>query len=220
MAGLLVAALVTAVGSAFALTRPARWSANSSLLVLPRTDLDPDLVAGYYDTLSRGQIVNTYAQILRLQSLADTAARGAGLSPAAAEQVEVDVRPVPDAAVIDVYVTAATAGDAERVADGVVSAAVSYIAQLRSPYVLSTVSAATGTARRTGLGVLTVVGLVAIVGAVVGAAVQQGLWLLATRRQRRLPRGVHAGAASPDRPVADRHEAGPEVRARWSSSTP
>lgn len=65
-AGALAGVAVLAAGLLAVAAQPSRWSAQSSLLVLPRAPTaDPDLLAGLYDSLSRGQVTATYAELLR-----------------------------------------------------------------------------------------------------------------------------------------------------------
>lgn len=65
-AGALAGVAVLAAGLLAVAAQPVRWSAQSSLLVLPRAPTaDPDLLAGLYDSLSRGQVTATYAELLR-----------------------------------------------------------------------------------------------------------------------------------------------------------
>ena len=63
VAGVVVASLVAAGAAALLATRPQQWSAASSLLVIPQSADNPDLVAGLYDALSRGQVPATYAEL-------------------------------------------------------------------------------------------------------------------------------------------------------------
>lgn len=201
-----------ALGAAFTLTRPARWSATSSLLVMPRTNLPSDQVAGYYDTLSQGQVVNTYAQILRLPAFLTRATRDAGLTGAAATGTGLSVTAVPNAAVLDVSTTTGSASQAERVVDGVATAATGYVAALQSPYVLTTISTAAGTAKRTGLGTTDTVGLVLVVALAAGLAVAQTVSAIGRRRA-----GDGTGAGRDGVGTDDPDEAAPAPRGEVSA---
>jgi capsular polysaccharide biosynthesis protein len=150
VAGALTAGLVVAGGLAFAATRPVRWSASASAVVLPARGVDPDSVAGFYETLSRGQVVETFAQILRLQRFEADAVGAMGLAPADRRAIDVDVQVVPSTAVIRVSTTASRRELAEEVTDRILALASDYIAGLGQPYTFSIVDDADGSAARSG----------------------------------------------------------------------
>lgn len=159
VAGLYVALLLAGVGLAFGLTRPVQFRATATLVVLPSRSIPADQAASYYDVLSRGQVVTTFAEILRLRVNAQ-----GGSGP-------VEVAPVPDTAVIQFSATGSTAAEAQRRANDGFARARRYFSALTSPYAVSVVSDATGSAQRLGTSrslLLLAVGLAAVLA---GAAV-------------------------------------------------
>jgi hypothetical protein len=61
--GVIVALALLGGGVAYALTQHRTWAAESMVVVLPATSLDDATSASYYETLSRGQIVATFAEV-------------------------------------------------------------------------------------------------------------------------------------------------------------
>ena len=73
LAGALAALLVVLAGAAIAFTSTTKWTAESVLVVLPNADLSASDSAAYYETLSRGQIVATFAEVADNQRFQDQA---------------------------------------------------------------------------------------------------------------------------------------------------
>ncbi len=170
--------LVAVVGCGYVISRPATWSARASVVVLPREGLDPLAVTGYYDTLSRGQVVATYAEILRLQRFERAAASGAGLDTAARRTVTTDVRVVTGTAMITIAATTRDARSAVGMADGILEAANSYISKLDQPYVVRIVSGAKGTAQQSTPSSPPLLAVIVVVALMLGVGVQQVVWQL------------------------------------------
>jgi capsular polysaccharide biosynthesis protein len=169
LTGIAVALVVLVGGGVFWLLNPTQYRATSTLLVFP--DAAAGEFAGYYDTLSRGQVTLTFAQILELQ-----------VSGASGDPV-IDVQAVPDTSLITVTVTAQTAAEAEADADAVLEQSRRYFTQLSSPYEISVVRAAAGTAQRSGVPVVPLVLVLPIVALIAGFAAQQAIRVLATQRR-------------------------------------
>lgn len=186
--GALVFVVILLAGAAFVVTRPNQWSATATAVVVPDPNLDPIATAGYYETLSRGQIVATAAEILQLRRFGATAADRLGLSPQQQDTVTVKTLVVPDTAIIQVVATGPDAGIAERMADTVL-AEVNTSGILQSPYVLSPLSGAAGTARRSGPSVPIFAGVVLLVSVIAAVSTQQAAYhlSLAVRSGRRTP---------------------------------
>src|SRR5262245_13331740 len=127
VAGVVVFALILAAGWGYLATQPRRWSAKSAVLVLPAQGRNPATAPDYYETLSRGQIVETFAQILRLPGFEAAAAARLGLPEAALRDLDASVQVVPNTAMITITVTAPDRGEAELMADGIVAGATTYI---------------------------------------------------------------------------------------------
>lgn len=186
VAGVVVASLVAAGAAALLATRPQQWSAASSLLVIPQSADNPDLVAGLYDALSQGQVPATYAELLRDRSLEVSQAQQQGLSAEETLAVSLEIVVVPETSVLDLTVTAPRPGLAEAMAGGVLTEAVSYLSGLNTPYTVVAAGEAAGTARRDGLAPLPLAAVVAAVALLAGLAVQQAVSAL------RRARGVRA----------------------------
>jgi capsular polysaccharide biosynthesis protein len=95
----------------------------------------------------------------------------------------IDVQAVPDTSLITVTVTAQTAIEAEADADAVLERSRRYFTQLSSPYEISVVRAAAGTAQRSGVPVVPLVLVLPIVAVIAGFAAQQAVRVLATQRR-------------------------------------
>ena len=188
LTGIAVALVVLAGGSVFWLLNPTQYRATSTLLVFP--DAAAGEFAGYYDTLSRGQVTLTFAQILELQ-----------VSGASGDPV-IDVQAVPDTSLITVTVRAQTAAEAESDADAVLERSRRYFTQLSSPYEISVVRAAAGTAQRSGVPVVPLVLVLPIVALIAGFAAQQAVRVLATQRR---PQPVVPSAGSTTEGVSPRN---------------
>jgi hypothetical protein len=145
-------------------TDPPVYRASTSLVVLP--DREASTEPGYYDTLSRGQVVLTFAQILDL--------RARNAVPAGSD-VDVQVAAVPDTSLIDVRATAPTAAEAEDAADRALRASRPYFRELPSPYEIYVVRDAAGSAERSGGVSPALLVLIPVVALVAGLVTQQVL---------------------------------------------
>jgi len=154
--------------------QPSEYRATSTLVVLPKAAGAE--VASYYDTLSQGQIATTFAQILALQG-SRTAPEGG------ADAATVAVEVVPDTSLIQVTATTPRAATAEAAADDVLTRVSPYFDELNSPYDVSVVRPATGTAQRTGLALGTLAGVVVGVAVISGLAAYLASGALAGARQ-------------------------------------
>lgn len=180
--GVLVALLVLGAGVGFWFLRPTEYQASTTLVVLPAQE--DEEAAGFYDTLSRGQVVQTFAQILDLQGAQPSSFRGT-------DGIDVVVEVIPETSLIAVKATATDAGTAEEVADAVLTDARPYFRQLSTPYAVSLVRDADGTAERVGL---PLVSYMAVVGAV---AILSGLATYFALRALRVPGGALVSAYPP-----------------------
>lgn len=180
LAALVTALLVLGAGVAFALLRPAEYRATSTLVVLPTASAQNP---GYYDTLSQGQVSQTFAQVLQLGAAQTAKSAGGGASAA--------VVAVPGTALITVSATAHDRATAESTADAVLATAAPYVEQLHSPYQVVVVRNAQGTATLSGVSRTQLAVVIPVVALVCAVAVQQ-----AARSLRRAPRTVPAPAES------------------------
>lgn len=181
--GIVLALLVLASGGALALTTHRSYTAESVLVVLPRADFDQATSAAFFETLSRGQIVGTFAEVTNHQTFLTQALDQLSLTPAERRQVDTTVSVVPDTSVILVRVSAGSRATAEAVADVTARTASTYLASLSDAYRTQVVRSAAGSSAESGLPPLLVVGLAAAVALVLGLAAQQAVYhLLRARR--------------------------------------
>ena len=88
------------------------------VVVLPAASLDDATSASYYETLSRGQIVATFAEVAGSLGFEQQAEDRLGLTAGQRAQVTTDVSVVPDTAVILIRATADDADVAQRMVAG------------------------------------------------------------------------------------------------------
>ncbi|MFT4166299.1 MAG: hypothetical protein QM650_13750 [Microlunatus sp.] len=181
--GAAVAALILAAGFAVALTTPKLWTAESQLVVLPSANLDDAESAAFYETLSRGQLVGTFAEVSSNHHFQQQAADQLKLSAPQQEGLTSEVTVVPDTSVILIRVTATDSVLAERMADAMNAISRQYLAGLSKPYQAQAVSSAEGTAYLSSTSPTTLAAAGVVVALIAGLAVQQALYhlLLAIR---------------------------------------
>ena len=205
--GVIVLALIWTAGRQLLESQPFRWTAKAAVLILPDGSLDTDLAASYYSTLSQGQIVNTYAEILRLQRFQDSVTQELGRRTSG-EDVGVTVEVVADTSVISIVANASKPRVAERVADGILGQALSYIEGLpiSNVYELAVASQAAGNAEQTGVDSRTFLAALTLVAVVAGIAAQQ-VWqqtAAALRVRRLMDASAPAERGSPPPPRNER----------------
>ncbi|MEP6462897.1 MAG: hypothetical protein ABJC62_05645 [Frankiaceae bacterium] len=206
-----LAIAVLAAGAALSLTRPVTWSATAPMLVAPRaSSASADTLASLYDTLSRGQVAATYAELLGNAGVTTAAITKSGISTAERRGLSVKVTVIADTSVIDAIATARTATVATRVADAMAQEATDRVDVLAAPYVLSPTASASGSAARAGLGTTELLVLTGAIALFAGILAQQG-WS-AARRGRRLERAI----ADESRPSAPGSNEWPAVIPRGS----
>ncbi|SNX96675.1 hypothetical protein SAMN06893097_1057 [Geodermatophilus sabuli] len=182
---------------------PVEYQARATLVVLPQGGAAE--AASYYDTLSRGQIATTFAEILSLRADPAAAAGGDG------SDAEVTVEVVPDTSLIELSATAGAPGAAEAAADAALGQAQPYFDQLGAPYAVSVVEPAAGTAERAGLVLEVFAAVVAAVALIAGLA--SYLAVRALQHSRRQSRPLAASRPAEPGPAA-RETAARETAAR------
>ena len=204
LAGALAALLVVLAGAAIAFTSTTKWTAESVLVVLPNADLSASDSAAYYETLSRGQIVATFAEVADNQRFQDQAEASLQLTDAQRAGVTTAVTVVPDTSVILVRTTAGTAQVAEQLADETTTAATAYLAGLSEPYRTDLVHSAAGSAVASGTSRVVLLALAVIVALIAGVAIQQAVYHLMrmarTSRAKNDPDQAAEPAADPPAP--------------------
>jgi hypothetical protein len=194
--GVIVALALLAGGVAYALTQPRTWAAESMVVVLPAANLDDATSASYYETLSRGQIVATFAEVAGSLGFEQQAEDRLGLTAGQRAKVTTDVSVVPDTAVILIRATADDAEVAQRMVGATTDLSVQYLAGLSRPYRVVTVPSAAGSASATGMSLPVLLAAALAVALVAGLALQQAVYHLSVAF-RGQPKGEDL-AATPD----------------------
>lgn len=221
LAGAIAALLVVLAGAGLALMSKPKYTAESVLVVLPSAALDTSDSAAYYETLSRGQIVATFAEVADNLRFQDQAAQNLNLTAEQKAGLTTAVTVVPDTSVILVRTTAGSAAVAEQVADATTTLATAYLAGLSEPYRTDLVHGAAGTATAAGTSPIVLLALAVVVALIVGVGVQQAVYhVMVTLRARRRP-GDPAPPAEPSEPSEESETAGPsEPLAPDGAATP
>jgi capsular polysaccharide biosynthesis protein len=196
VAGVIVALALLAGGVAYALTQHRTWAAESMVVVLPAANLDDATSASYYETLSRGQIVATFAEVAGSLGFEQQAEDRLGLTTGQRAQVTTDVSVVPDTAVILIRATADDPDVAQRMVAATTDLSVQYLAGLSKPYRVVTVPSAAGSASATGMSLPVLLAAGLAVALVAGLALQQAVYHLSVAL-RGQPKGEDS-AARPD----------------------
>jgi len=178
IAGVVVFVILATVGVVLSQNVSKQWVARSSALVLPSKPVSSEQLPGYYETLSRGQMVTTLAELVRLGEFQTEVADQLGLSDSQRDFVAVTVNVVANTAMLQVVATSEDPKLAVAMVDGVVEASTGYIGDLVLPYSLVPVSAGLNNLTETGLSTDMVIGVFLLVALVGGIAVQQAIFQL------------------------------------------
>jgi hypothetical protein len=189
-AGLAAFSLLMAAGFAYSRSVVPEWSARANVLVLPGQPVNPDQVPAYYETLSRGQMVHTLAELSRLGEFQTETADRYGFTEAQREAVELTVIVVANSAMLQVVATSEDPNLAVAMVDGVVDLSTQYVADLSLPYALVPVGEGRNNVTESGLPqslVILVFGLVALgLGVAYQQAIYRLVWFAKRRQGRRL----------------------------------
>lgn len=194
-AGIVTGVLVLGGGAGWSLTYQPTYTATATLLVLPnaRSSQSGD-AASYYDTLSQGQIVSTFAQVLRAKtSPAWVVSGGPGLTTRQVAATKVNVTAVPSTSVISITAQGADPKIAERVVEAMAARSPHELNVLATPYRALTVDSGGGSAEKTGIDLTTLLVAVVAVAALAGVGVQQAVWLLGNASLRAAQRDRRSG---------------------------
>jgi capsular polysaccharide biosynthesis protein len=178
IAGAALALLALLGGMAVAVTQQRVWTAEAVAVVLPARALDDATSAAYYETLSRGQIVATFAEVasnLRFEQQAEDRLQ---LNSSVRTSLTTRVTVVPDTSVILVRVTSPNAVLAEQVADTTTAIVAEYLGKLAQPYRIDSVNSARGTAYSSSTSPVLLVIATIVVALVAGLAFQQAVYHL------------------------------------------
>jgi capsular polysaccharide biosynthesis protein len=219
--GAVLALLVLGGGGAYAATQHQTATAEAVLVVLPRADLDEATTAAFYETLSRGQIVGTFAEVANSTSFTTEAMDKLGLGSGDRTGVTSEVSVVPDTSVILVRTTAPRAAVAEQVADATARLSSAYLATLSDAFQTKIVHSAAGTASSSGLSPAVVLVLAGVVALTLGVALQQAAYHLGTARRLTAPDAVdRAPAPGPGPGSAGGPAPGPERNGQARDTEP
>jgi capsular polysaccharide biosynthesis protein len=197
IAGVLFTVLILASGLFWVFSRSHTWAAKAVVVVLPAPGIPSGTAASYYDTLSRGQIVETYAEILRLQRFQEATIAGLDRATAQPAKTTVTVAVVPNTALITITATGPSRTVAETLADGVFTQAGNYVRSLAGPYTVTAVSTAKGTGTQSTSHTSGFLAVLVVVALVVGLGVQQAVSQLVNARGK-----VVSAAPSQVSPIA------------------
>jgi capsular polysaccharide biosynthesis protein len=214
VAGAAVALLLLVAGLVLAASSKAQWTAESVSVVLPDAQLSEADSAAYYETLSRGQIVATFAEVASNERFTQQAEQNLGLDAARSAAVTSEVTVAPSTSVLLIRVTSDDRTVAEQVTQEMTNVSQAYLQGLARPYRLDVVNPGTGTAFRSSTSPLVIAGAAVVVALVGGLAIQQAVYhsLVALRPGRR--RALASAPAGPDPAGAppSPHPAGPETQ--------
>lgn len=194
--GAVVALLVLVAGLVLAGVSKAQWTAESVSVVLPDPKLDAADQAAYYETLSRGQIVATFAEVASNARFQLQAEQNLGLDAAQQAEVTSTVTVAPSTSVVLIQVVSSDRLIAEKVAGEMTAVSQTYLQGLSQPYRLDVVNPGTDTAYRSSTSPAVLVVAALVVALVGGVAIQQAVYhsLVALRSGSRL---VRPGASRP-----------------------
>lgn len=195
IAGIVTGLLVLCGGIGWSLTYQPTYTATATLLVLPNAkSAQTGDAASYYDTLSQGQIVETFAQVLRAKSSpAWVATAGRGLTIRQIAGTEVKVTAVPSTSVISITAQGTDAAIAERVVAAMAAKSPHELNVLSTPYRALTVDSGAGSAQKTGIDTPVLLAAVVAVAALAGVGAQQATWLLGNASLRAAQRDRREG---------------------------
>jgi capsular polysaccharide biosynthesis protein len=197
---LAAALVVLAAGLVFAFTQQGRYKAETSLIVLPANTLTSTDQANFLETLSRGQITATMAEVAQSGRFETEAEKAMGLSAGEAASSTVTVTVVPSTSVLLIQSEANSKATAEGLADRTAQLAATYLKSMIKPYAATQVRSAVGTAYAAGTATWMVAAGAFAAALAVAVAAQQASYqvLLARRRSRRGPirRPIYTGATA------------------------
>ncbi|GAA3580053.1 hypothetical protein GCM10022197_42180 [Microlunatus spumicola] len=215
LAGAVAALVLLVAGLVLAATTTSEWTAESVSVVLPDATLSASDSAAYYETLSRGQIVATFAEVASNKRFEQQAEQNLGLDAARSAGVTTEVTVAPSTSVVLIRATSDDRTVAEQVTQEMTTVSQAYLQGLAKPYRLDVVNPGTGTSFRSSTSPLVVAGAAVVVALVGGLAIQQAVYhsLVALRPERR--RALPAGPADvpaavgppPEAPEPPAHDA-------------
>ena len=171
--------VVLAGGAVAAESQTPKYNASATLLVLPEASSSSSL-ASLYDALSQGQIVGSVQAVISSRGFVHSALEGSSGAPITGASVSATL--VPSTSLIDVTGKASSAATAERASDAVADRAVGTLTTRFSPYKVTLVSSASGTAKTSGTSKSTLLGIVALLAVIAAVAAYQAVRFLQSKR--------------------------------------
>lgn len=175
LAGLLVALCVLIVGIGYVLSTPISWSAHRDVVIVPGST-DVTEAASLYDSLSRGQVVATAAELY-----------GESRWHPDTPTVTVVSGNIPPSAVIQVTASGHDRDQVEATLQTVITDATPQINELLSPYRAVVLETGQPVAHETGL-THSVMIVIVVLAALLAGAAAAGLTNRFTRRRERVMR--------------------------------
>ncbi|HEY3684821.1 MAG TPA: Wzz/FepE/Etk N-terminal domain-containing protein [Streptosporangiaceae bacterium] len=195
IAGVVAAVLVLCAGVGWSLRYKPSYTATATLLVLPNAkSSQTGDAASYYDTLSQGQIVETFAQVLRAKSSPVwVVTAGPGLTTAQVARTGVTVTAVPGTSIISITAQGTDPAIAERVVEAMATISPHELNVLATPYRALTVDSGAGSAQKSGVDIPALLAAVVAVAVLAGVGTQQLTWLLGNASLRAAQRDRREG---------------------------
>ncbi|HEX2698791.1 MAG TPA: hypothetical protein VHM89_01125 [Acidimicrobiales bacterium] len=132
--GVVAFALELTLANVLQADSPDEWKATVSAVVAPANDALSGANAYEYDTLTREQILPTFAAIVADHRFRDEAAQLIGLPEEWRDDLDIGVEPAAGSALVSVSVRSTSRVVSERMADATLRRASSYIASLGTIY--------------------------------------------------------------------------------------
>lgn len=129
-------------------SRPVEYSAEARVLIVP-SQTKGDVPVTSLDTLSRGTVVETFAQVFASPRIRLAAFRRAGLPASTDEDVTIETGVLSGTAIVRIVATARDAGEAEAAADAIAEHR-PYLAGYTAAFRPLGLAPAAGTAERAG----------------------------------------------------------------------
>lgn len=197
--GMLAAILVATLGAALLLGTAKKWAGQTTVVVLPDKSISVGASASYWDTLSRGQITSTVAQILALPRFKDLAGTQLHLDAARLAAVKLSTQQVTGTALVTVTAEGPNGRDAASVSDAVVAQAESTVNALIRPYSVTVVSNAGGhAAPSTATSRSKYLVILGVVAVALGFGVQQAVAQVSGAWSQRGQRAAEPPARTPE----------------------
>lgn len=148
-----------------------RYRVSARLVISPDvTIVDEQDLLRSLDTLDRGSVIATYAEILNSGSISESARRSAGISSAALQDYQINAFTLPETNVLGLTVTGPDPSVALELAEAIMTEGSAYIKELYPVFLVSTLDAPTRPIRPIGPNPLRNVSVALLLGIALGGA--------------------------------------------------